>query len=402
MVTINQRKGGLQMRKKAIILIFILIPMLLQTGCWNGREINELAFVLSMGLDKTDIGFKITAQFAKPEIYSKSPSGSGTTNGKSFGLLTSTGKTIFDAIRNMASVSSRRVFWSHIKVIIISEQLAKESTLEIFDFFSRNPELRLRTLVAVTPGKASDLFNIVPTMEKDLAIYLEKVIQNKNLTGKSYDIMLKDFVEDYLDPNVGPVTSRIVIDKTGKEQLLKTSGAYFFDSNQLAGSLNEEETRGLLWIKNEMDTGIMVVKCPYDNLPVTLEIKSAKTSIESYFDNGTPYFIFKSKATATLTEQSCLTDFNDQKKMNELEKVLETAIKKDIQTTIIAAKDAGVDFLGLSRIMHRKNKEEWHKISTDWHELFKNTEVQIIVKAEIPNMSLAKPLEPIKTPYENE
>ncbi len=149
---------------RRIVSIFVLIRMLLQTGCWNAREINELAFVLSIALDKTDDGFKITAQFAKPDIYSKKPYGGGDDKGKSFWVLSSTGKTIFEAIRNMASISSRRIFWSHIKVIIISEELARSNTLEIFDFFSRNPELRLRTLVSVTPGEAGKLYEIIPEM----------------------------------------------------------------------------------------------------------------------------------------------------------------------------------------------------------------------------------------------
>jgi germination protein, Ger(x)C family len=384
------------MRKIAFVLILIL--SLLQTGCWNAREIDELAFVLSIGLDKTDSGFKVTAQIASPETYSKTPSGSGTIQkDKPFWVVSSTGKTIFEAIRNMASISSRRIFWSHIKVIIISEQLARSDTLEIFDFFSRNPELRLRTLIAVTPGEAGKLLEVVPMMEKDPAIYLEEIIENKNLTGKSYSIMLKDFLEDYLDPNVGPVTSRIVLDKSKSEPVLKTSGAYIFDGDKLSGSLKEENTRGLLWIKNKMDDSIMVVYCPYDDMPATLEIKKAKSSFKSYLDNEVPHFIINVNVTASITEQSCLTDFNDMQKLNELEKALETAIRKDIQSTITTAKDLQVDFLGLSRILHKQHKQEWHQISSKWNKLFRNTEVTIVVKVDITHVSLAKPLKPIKT-----
>lgn len=389
------------MRKIAFVLFLIL--MLLQTGCWNAREINELAFVLSIGLDKAGDGFKVTAQIAKPATYSKAPSGGGITEkGKPFWVVSSTGKTIFEAIRNMASISPRRIFWSHIKVIVISEELARSNTLEIFDFFSRNPELRLRTLVAVTPGEAGKVLEFEPMMEKDPSLHLEKIIENKNLTGKAYGIMLKDFLEDYLDPDVGPVTSRIILDQSEPKPVLKINGAYIFSGNKLAGSLNEEETRGLLWIKNKINDSVMVVNCPYDGLPVTLEIKKSKSTFKSNMDNGTPYFTIKVDTSAGLTEQACLTDFNDPQKLDGLKKALESAIQKDIQSMITTAKDFGVDFPGFSRILHRQHKDEWHQISADWHELFRNIEVKIIVKADIPSMSLAKPLVPIKTPDENE
>lgn len=382
------------MRKIAVALI--LIPSLLLTGCWDAREINELGFVLSIALDKTEDGFKVTAQIADPEIFSKSPSGSGSTQDKPFWILSSTGKTIFEAIRNMASISSRRIFWAHIKVIIISEQLARSNILEIFDFFTRNPELRFRTLIAVTPGEAEKFIQVVPEMEKDPALYLEKMIENKNLTGKSYSIMLKDFLEDYLDPNVGPVTTRLVFDKSKSHSVVKSSGAYVFGANKVSASLNEEETRGLLWLENKMKNSVMVVNCPDDNKLVTLEVKNAKSSYESYIDDGIPYFTINIKVKASITEQSCLTDFNDNEKLNELSKALEKAIYKDVQSTIRTAKDLQVDFIGLSRIFHRQHKEEWHQISSNWNNIFRDTEVAIVVKVDIDHVSLAKPLEPIK------
>lgn len=382
---------------KKIAVVLIIIFSFLQTGCWNAREIDELAFVLSVGIDKIDNGFKVTVQVASPETYGKTPSGSGAAQkSKPFWTASSTGTTIFEAIRNMSSISSRRIFWSHIKVIIISEQLARSNTLEIFDFFSRNPELRLRTLVAVTPDDAGKLLDVVPVMEEDPAIYLEKIINNKNLNGKSYSIMLKDFLEDYLDPNVGPVTSRIIFDNSQSEPVLKTSGAYVFDGDKLSASLNEGETRGLLWIKNKMNDSVMVVNCPYDGMSTTLEIKKAKSSIKSYLDDEVSHFTIKVDVTAILTEQSCLTDFNDSQKLNELEKSLEAAIRNDIHSTINTAKDLKIDYPGLSRILHKQHKDEWNQISSKWNELFRNTEVAIDVKVNIPHVSLAKPLEPTK------
>lgn len=382
------------MRKIAVVLI--LIPSLLLTGCWNAREINELGFVLSIALDKTDHGFKVTAQIAAPETFSKTPSGSASIQKKPFWIVSSTGKTIFEAIRNMASISSRRIFWAHIKVIIISEKLARSDTLEIFDFFTRNPELRLRTLIAVTPDDAGKLIEIVPEMEKDPALYLEKIIETDNLTGKSYSIMLKDFLEDYLDPNMGPVTSRIVLDKSKSHSILKTSGAYVFDTNKVAVSLNEEETRGLLWTKNKMKDSIMVVNCPEDNMLVTLEIKDGESSYKSYLDNGIPHFIINIKVNASIVEQSCRTDFNNKQKLNQMSKSLEKAIYKDIQSTITIAKDSHIDFLGLSRILHRQHKKEWHQVSSNWNNIFISSDINIVVKVDINHVSLAKPLEPIK------
>lgn len=378
------------MRTKSVILIMVLFVLLTQTGCWNAREINELAFVLSIALDKADNGFKVTVQMAKPETYSKSTTGGmkNVENEKPFWVVTSTGKTIFEAIRNMASVSSRRIFWPHIRIIIISEELARSNLLEIFDFFTRNPELRMRTWVAVTQGEAGKILEIVPMMEKDTSQNIEKIIDKATLTGKAYGIMIKDFLEDYLDPFSDPVASRIITTEIESKQTIKLEGACVFGSNNMLGWLNDSETRGLLWVKNKISGSIKVVNCPHDNLPVTVEIKKGKTNIKSYFSNGIPHFTIIVSAEGKVTEKGCSDDFRSPQSKHDLENVLASAISNDIQQTVNASRKFGSDFISLSRVLQRQHRNEWHKISSNWSEVLKNIQVTIEVKTKIPELSL--------------
>ncbi|HEX3011021.1 MAG TPA: Ger(x)C family spore germination C-terminal domain-containing protein, partial [Syntrophomonadaceae bacterium] len=234
-----------------------------------------------------------------------------------------------------------------------------------------------------------------PTMEKDPATDLERIIENRSLSGKEYRIMLKNFLEDYLDPYANPVASRIMIKKSGGSSTLESDGAAVFRKSKLAGWLNEKETKGLLWIKSDIKGSIMVVNCPFDGRPITLEIKEGKTSIQSNVENEIPYYQFKVKATGTLVEQGCATDFTDQKAVKALEKSLESAIRNDIQSTLTTAQNLRVDFLGLNEVLHRQNKKEWNQLSKDWAGVFPEAAFNIEVKADIPSISvLAKPIAP--------
>lgn len=107
-----------------------------------------------------------------------------------------------------------------------------------------------------------------------------------------------------------------------------------------------------------MNGSIMVVSCPYDYQPVTLEIKSAKSSTKSYIKGGIPHFTIKVKVSDIITEQGCSTNFNDEKKLRELERALEMSIRNDMQYTIAASKDMQIDFLGLRRILHTQHNKE--------------------------------------------
>lgn len=387
--------------KKVIILMLVTSVLLIsQTGCWNSREINELAFVLSIALDKDDDGFKVTAQIAKPDVFSKTPSGgsSGTEKEKPFWVVSGKGKTIFEAVRDMSEISSRRIFWPHIKVIIISEALASEDILEIFDFFSRNPELRLRTWIAVTEGEAGKILEVMPLMEKDPSVNIEKIIDKSNLSGKAYKIMLKNFLEEYLDPYVDPVASKLSITTVNERPSIELSGAAVFRNSNMVGWLNEVETRGLLWFKKQIGGSIKVVDCPYDKKPVTLEIKSGKADIKSYIKDGVPGFVITATVKGKLTEKSCTTDFNNAETISALEKAFSSAIMTDIESAVAASKKYDSDFLNLTRILQIQHKKEWDKISANWPGLLKEANVEIKVKSDIPEVSLlAKSLTPRKS-----
>jgi spore germination protein KC len=382
------------MGKRIVSILLVLVILFSISGCWDAAEINELGFVLSVAIDKDGDKYKVTAQIAKPDTYSKTPSG-GKAEEKPFWLISATGRSVFEAIRNMAVLSPRRIFWAHIKVIIIGETLAKNDIHDVLDFFTRNPELRLRTLVAVTPGDAGKILETVPLMEKDPATDLESVIDNKSLAGKGYRNMLKNFLEDYLDPSANPATSRIIISKNEGKPSLELSGAAVFRENKLAGWLDEQETKGLLWIKNDISSSIMVVKCPFDGRPVTVEIKSGDTSVQSSVENGIIHYHIKVKATCNLVEQGCTTDFSDEENLHKLEKVLGPAIQSDIRSTLSAAQNLRVDFLGFNEVLHRQHKQDWLQLSKNWPEAFSEATFAIDVQTDIPSLSvLARPLSP--------
>ncbi|UZM97818.1 hypothetical protein OL548_22945 [Lysinibacillus sp. MHQ-1] len=53
---------------KTICLLCILT--LLLSGCWSKRELNELAIVVALGIDKVEDEFEITVQIVDPSEVS--------------------------------------------------------------------------------------------------------------------------------------------------------------------------------------------------------------------------------------------------------------------------------------------------------------------------------------------
>lgn len=74
-------------------------------------------------------------------------------NQTGFKMLSLTGDTIFSIVRNMISVTGRKLFWSHAKVIIVSEELAREGLVKVIDWYSRDTETRADVYIFVSNEK---------------------------------------------------------------------------------------------------------------------------------------------------------------------------------------------------------------------------------------------------------
>ncbi len=54
------------MKQKTAFLFLMLTLVLLLTGCWNRRELNELAIAVGMGIDKHGDQFRVSVQVVDP------------------------------------------------------------------------------------------------------------------------------------------------------------------------------------------------------------------------------------------------------------------------------------------------------------------------------------------------
>ncbi|MDY8026334.1 Ger(x)C family spore germination protein, partial [Paenibacillus polymyxa] len=123
------------------LLLVLLVPMLL-SGCWERQELNEMAFVLGMGLDKAESGYKVTLQVVIPSAIASQAAGG--TGGAGVPVIVSsfTVPTIYEAQRKYNLVSARASYYGHIRILVIGEELARAGIKEVLDMLKRSREPR--------------------------------------------------------------------------------------------------------------------------------------------------------------------------------------------------------------------------------------------------------------------
>ncbi|HEX9061260.1 MAG TPA: Ger(x)C family spore germination protein [Clostridia bacterium] len=372
---------------KSIILAFIVLSnTVLLTSCWNYREIDKLAVVAGVAVDKgTDHKYRITVETIQI-------SGGKDTKPKSK-LISVEGDTMFDAARNEISLSGKRLYWSHAKVIILSKEIARNGAIKVIDWYNRDSETRADVNILISGGEtAREIFEGQETSEDIKSFNLYQMIQNERSLSKAPNIEIWKFINDLELEGISPVIPSVILKKTNNEAVPHINGSAIFSHDGLIGFINEDESKDLLFIRNEVKAGVLVQmeQGREGNSPVSLEIFDNKTRVNPSVKNDLIDGINISTDTRVAIDEidgseNYIDDAGRKKLERDAEKTLESNIEQLIKKV---QEDYGVDIFGFGAKIHEDYPGLWSRISNNWKKNFKNLKISINSKIDIRNSAM--------------
>ncbi|TYO97301.1 Ger(x)C family spore germination protein [Desulfallas thermosapovorans] len=401
------------MIKKALCLLLTISLILPLVGCWNRKELSELAIVLAAGLDSTPQGnIVLTIQIARPNAFGSAqggqqPGGGGQQN--NVWVLSQEGETVMDAIRYLETKVSRHIYWGHTVILVIGEQLAKEGIRKAINFFSRSPFSRETIWVMVARGQARDVLNSHSQLENTSAQSAGRMIR----AGAGMSVMLKDLSMMLASKGTNPVLPRIELTPSGTPQgpemaenipeaeingqerykihaEATLTGTAVFDDDRLVGWLNVHETRGLLWLLDQITVGEITVPSPVEpDKKISIDITRGNTRVEPFYDGQDIWFDVHMDLNGALWEQQSTEELTDEQIFAAIEKSTARIIEACARSVIEKAKyDYGVDIFGFGEAFHRKYKDAWPALEGNWNEAFVNAGINIKAEATIRRTGL--------------
>ncbi|MFZ5753253.1 MAG: Ger(x)C family spore germination protein [Bacillota bacterium] len=390
-------KPGSLLSKILVLLLIILII----GGCWNRRELNTLAIVSGLALDKAEEPGKIriTAQIIKPGEMKVPQAGGGSGGGgdgqKPYWNVSATGDTIFDTIRAITHQSSRKLFFPHNEIVIFSQDVAKEGVQEYLDFLDRDPEPRRLIWILVTKGTASEILETKAELEKVPAISISHLIEARAATSEASAVKMHEFLTRLMSKTTAPVASLIEVSGQGKEKTAILTGTAVFKRDKLVGYLDKTETRGLLWVINEIKSGIIVVECPGGKGKASLEIIRARSKIIPEIKDNKIHITVKVDEEGNLGSQMCSEDLTSLSAWMNLERKQAAAIRSEVKAALKKAQELNTDIFGFGEAVHRKYPKLWKDIEDHWDDFFPDIEVTVIVNAKLRKSGITtKPAKP--------
>ncbi|MGG3790070.1 hypothetical protein ABEV41_10955 [Geobacillus thermodenitrificans] len=172
--------------RRALVFLLVSINVVILGGCWDREEINDIAIVLGIGIDRVKNGnIRLTVEIAVPRVIGSGQMG-GTGGDKEETIIRSgTGVTIADAIAQLQERLPRRLFWGHMKIVIFGEQAAKVGIREHLDFLIRHPQTRTRCNVFVGKGSAKSMLELIPPIEQSASEVLREMAESRTLMRKT-------------------------------------------------------------------------------------------------------------------------------------------------------------------------------------------------------------------------
>jgi spore germination protein KC len=382
------------MNKSLILLLTIIITStFLLTGCWNYNEVDKLAIVSGVAVDKSEKNnkFLLTAEV----IDLKSTQVGGRFNSQ---RIQSDGDTILDAIRNMIKISAKKLYLSHATTFILSEDVAKEGILPILDFIARDQEPRLSINVFVSKEKtAAELLSqqSISTEIRSFEMY-HTILANSSLS-KAPEVQVYQFINDLSNEGISPILPTLKITSNEGNRTTELAGTAVFSKDKLAGFLTPEDTKFLLFAKNKIDGGLLIIDDDEEESPnsITLEIFKNNTKIIPNYSNGQLSIDIRTRTDVGIAEEDITKNYIDEKGRAELRKKAEKYLERNIERVIKQVQqEFGLDIFGFGNTFMKKMPDLWKQMGKEWSSLF--PELKINVDSDIHIKGSGHILKPIQ------
>lgn len=180
--------------KSLLILIVAIFLIWGFSDSYSSHNIDNIVHVVALGIDKSEDGnenIKVSFQF----INVSSSSGGDSSGGENSTVVTSiNASSLNKAINLMNSYIGKELNFSHCKVLVFSEDFAREGIAPEIYTLVNNEEMRPSTNIIISTSTANSyLKNANPNIEKLVTNYYETFELTSNFTGYSDDITLGRF-----------------------------------------------------------------------------------------------------------------------------------------------------------------------------------------------------------------
>lgn len=377
---------------KGLKVLLCVVLVIILAGCWDRKELNDLAISVGIGIDKAPGGYEVSIQIVDTAEVAADK---GKPGRAPVTVFTMNAPTIFEAVRKMTNVSPRKIYMAHTRMLILGESVAREGMAPVLDFVSRDHEFRTDFYIAIARGaSAHDILKVITPLEQIPANSMFASLETSSkvwapTTAVTLDELINDVSNKGKEAVLAGITltgpaghgdSRENVEQIDTPVLLQYKSLATFRKDKLVSWLSEADSKAYNYIIGHVESTVGSLPCKGGGR-ITMEVMDADSKIEASLKNGVPEIMVQVLLENDVGEVECKLDLTDTKTITELEKEAQKSMVAMLTKAIANAKKNRVDIYGFGEVIHRKYPKVWKKLQDNWDEEF--TKLPVHVKADI-------------------
>ncbi|WP_050184143.1 Ger(x)C family spore germination protein [Domibacillus robiginosus] len=395
------------MKTKPILFFFIFLSAVLLSGCWGRMEVQKLDIVSAIGIDaggdEEENIYHVTVQIINERQVAGTANNSGLSGEMPVVAYSAEGSTILDALRKIEKKSPHELFLAHVQVMLIGEELARTEGLQgLFDSLDRTPYFRgAFPVLLIKNNTAEEALHVTTPLEKLPASRIVDGLETLKIQQGEYDMSRADQVINQIQWGGGILVSLQVVGRSEEgskmsniedispEKKLEIGGLGIFKEGKLQDWMDEELSRGVSWINNDLKQTLIRLDCEGKKGGIAIEIDRSRTKVNTKMQNNKPLIELSIRSEGIFDEVQCPIDLTKSKIFDHVEKQLEEEIEREVNVTIAYAKEQKNDIFRFGESINQKDPKAWRGIKENWQdEVFPQTEVKVNVKTYIRRSGL--------------
>ncbi len=350
------------MKKFVMIPLIALIAAL--SGCRSHAELNEIAIVEAIGIDRTDDGYTVTLQYFNTDtsggttaIDSSQPN-AVTVSGK--------GETIESALEALSYSCGKSIMPGSAGLIVFGRDAARD-LMDSLSFamahYSGNP----RAYIAVSETTASDILNVKFSEGNASVEKLESILRNAEDIGLSCPQVLHQAAEMLCAPTGSTVLPLLAVSENGSElteegNTVQLTGGAVCTADGYAATLTPEDMSGLLMLTRDGCKCEMTVICRGKTVRVMLY--GTKARITPSLAGGKLNFDITVSADCKIVSSQLPDPYEER---NAVERLAGDEVSRRVLSVLRkSANSLGADVAGLSYKIRSHSPALWNAVSADY------------------------------------
>ncbi|MDF2036610.1 Ger(x)C family spore germination protein [Cytobacillus oceanisediminis] len=373
------------------VMLMIAVCCLMLSGCSGIKNIQDLTYIVSIGMDYDDEKEEYTVYLQGLNFLNvaKQEGGKSAEPVPIF-VASAKGETLNLAVRKLYKMSEPPLYFGHIKTLVITNRIVQHKFQEVVEEVGKNRSIRPTLHVVTTDEEIEEVFNINALFNYP-AVYtvLFKKDTYEVAQNEIRPVPLMKFLREYYEPMNAAKLPAVKIDKTSWKAekdypVLYFDGYSVFQNRKYMKELGFEDSLFLNWLMEKyiaIDERVDVE----GKLAAAVKLESPKLKFKYDEDSANPKFSIDLSIRADLLEQV------QDSSMNRLTSLVEEEIKTKLRTLYLDGVENKIDYLNAGEKWFRMHPEKFAELEkTGNFYLEKDSLTDIQVKVQVFNFNSYK------------